>query len=106
MNSGNKFQIDMCHGPLFSKIILFSIPLIVTNLLQILFHAADLVVLGQYADPKAMAAVGATTGLTVLVLNLFFGISVGVNVLAAPIQSADTTLLNGRFIAMPWIPWL
>ena len=83
MDSGKKFQIDMCHGPLFSKIILFSIPLIVTNLLQLLFHAADLVVLGQYADPKAMAAVGATTGLTVLVLNLFFGISVGVNVLAA-----------------------
>ena len=58
MDSGKNFQIDMCHGPLFGKIILFSIPWIVTNLLQILFHAADLVVLGQYADPKAMAAVG------------------------------------------------
>ena len=83
MNSGNKFQIDMCHGPLFSKIILFSIPLIVTNMLQLIFQAIDLVVLGQFADAKSMAAVGATGGLTVLVLNIFFGISVGVNVLAA-----------------------
>ncbi len=83
MNSGNKFQIDMCHGPLFSKIILFSIPLIVTNMLQLIFQAIDLVVLGQFADAKSMAAVGATSGLTVLILNIFFGISVGVNVLAA-----------------------
>ena len=73
----------MCHGPLFSKIILFSIPLIVTNMLQLIFHAIDLVVLGQFANAKSLAAVGATSGLTVLVLNIFFGISVGVNVLTA-----------------------
>ena len=83
MNSGNRFQIDMCHGPLFSKIILFSIPLIVTNMLQLIFQAIDLVVLGQFADARSMAAVGATGGLTVLILNIFFGISVGVNVLTA-----------------------
>ena len=83
MNSGNRYQIDMCHGPLFSKIILFSFPLIVTNMLQLIFQAIDLVVLGQFADAESMAAVGATGGLTILVLNIFFGISVGVNVLAA-----------------------
>ena len=83
MNSVNRFQIDMCHGPLFSKIILFSIPLIITNMLQLVFQAIDLIVLGQFADARSMAAVGATGGLTVLVLNIFFGISVGVNVLAA-----------------------
>ena len=83
MNSGNKFQIDMCHGPLFSKIILFSIPLIITNMLQLLFQATDIIVLGRFADAQTMASVGATSGLTVLVLNIFFGLSVGVNVLAA-----------------------
>ena len=83
MNSGNKFQIDMCHGPLFSKIILFSIPLIITNMLQLLFQATDIIVLGRFADAPTMASVGATSGLTVLVLNIFFGLSVGVNVLAA-----------------------
>jgi len=83
VNSGNKFQIDMCHGPLFSKIILFSIPLIITNMLQLLFQATDIIVLGRFADAPTMASVGATSGLTVLVLNIFFGLSVGVNVLAA-----------------------
>ena len=83
MNSGNKFQIDMCHGPLFSKIILFSIPLIITNMLQLLFQATDIIVLGRFADAQTMASVGATSGLTILVLNIFFGLSVGVNVLAA-----------------------
>lgn len=83
MHSGKKYNIDMTHGPLFGKIILFSVPLIVTNMLQLLFHAADLIILGQFAVPEAMAAVGATGGLTVLLLNIFFGISVGVNVLTA-----------------------
>ena len=73
----------MCHGPLFKKIVLFAIPLTVTNVLQLLFQATDLIVLGQFADKGAMAAVGATCGFTILILNIFFGISVGANVLAA-----------------------
>ena len=83
MNRGSKYNIDMVHGPLFRKIILFAMPLILTNVMQLMFHAADLIVLGQFADPKAMAAVGATNGLTTFVLNLFFGLSTGVNVLTA-----------------------
>ena len=83
MNRGSKYNIDMVHGPLFQKIILFALPLILTNVMQLMFHAADLIVLGQFADPKAMAAVGATNGLTTFVLNLFFGLSTGVNVLTA-----------------------
>ena len=78
----------MCHGPLFKKIILFAIPLTVTNVLQLLFQATDLIVLGQFADKGSMAAVGATCGFTVLVLNIFFGISVGANVLAARFTGA------------------
>ena len=78
-----KNQIDMCHGPLFSKIVFFTIPLFLTNLLQLLFHAADLIVVGQFAPGQALAAVGATNGLTVLVLNIFFGLATGINVLVA-----------------------
>ena len=58
----------MCHGPLFSKIILFSIPLIITNMLQLLFQATDIIVLGRFADAQTMASVGATSGLTILIL--------------------------------------
>ncbi|MBO4648923.1 MAG: MATE family efflux transporter [Lentisphaeria bacterium] len=83
MRSGSKYNIDMTHGPLFSKIILFTIPLIITNIMQLMFHAADLIVLGQFADPKAMAGVGATNGLTTFMINLFLGLSTGVHVLTA-----------------------
>ena len=73
MAAPGKYQIDMCHGPLFSKIVRFSIPLILTNVLGLLFYAADLIVLGRFGAPEAMAAVGATNGLTVLILNIFYG---------------------------------
>ena len=82
-HSGSKYQIDMAHGPLFGKIVRFSIPLMFSYVLQMLFHVADLIVLGQFSDSKAMAAVGATSGVTVLVMNIFFGLSVGINVLTA-----------------------
>ena len=83
MSSAKKYQIDMCHGPLFSKIVFFTLPLMMTNILQLLFHAADLIVIGQFAPGEALAAVGATNGLTVLVLNIFFGLGTGINVLVA-----------------------
>ena len=83
MASQKKNQIDMCHGPLFSKIVFFTIPLMLTNIMQLLFHAADLIVVGQFAPGTALAAVGATSGLTTLVLNVFFGLATGINVLVA-----------------------
>lgn len=73
----------MCHGPLFSKILRYVIPLIIANIVALLFHAADLVVLGQFASSDAMAAVGAAGGFIFLMLNLFWGIGTGVNVLTA-----------------------
>ena len=81
--AANKYQIDMCHGPLFGKIVLFSLPLMFTYILQLLFNAADLIVIGHYAPHEAMAAVGATMNLNSLVINIFIGISIGANVLAA-----------------------
>ena len=83
MKAIEKYQIDMSHGPLFGKIVLFSLPLMSSYVMQVLFSTVDLIVIGRFASSKAMAAVGATSGLTVLVLNIFFGLSVGVNVLTA-----------------------
>ena len=79
----DKFQIDMCHGPLLGKIILFALPLMFTNMLQLLFHAADLIVIGQFSSHEAMAAIGCTGSMNSLFINVFIGISVGSNVLAA-----------------------
>ena len=90
MNTTNKYQIDMTHGPLFSKIVIFSLPLMSSYVMLVLFNTIDLVVIGRFASREAMAAVGATSGLTVLVLNIFFGLSVGVNVLAQLEETPET----------------
>ena len=73
----------MCHGPLFGQIVLFSVPLMLSGILQLLFNAADLVVIGRFASHESLAAVGATSSLTALIVNLFIGLSVGTNVLVA-----------------------
>ncbi len=77
------FEIDMCSGPIFSKIIKFSVPLILSSILQLLFHAADVIVVGNFSGHTALAAVGATGAVTNLIINVFMGLSVGVNVLCA-----------------------
>ena len=84
-----KYKIDMTHGPLFGKIVKFAVPLMLTNLLTLMFHAADLIVLGQFAPSEAMAAVGAAPAFTMLMLNLFYGVSAGVNVLVARYTGAE-----------------
>ena len=73
----------MTSGPVMSKLILFCVPLMLSSLLQLLFNAADLVVVGRYTGSEALAAVGATTALINIFVNLFIGISMGVNVTAA-----------------------
>ena len=76
-------EIDMLNGPLFGKIMRFGIPLILTNVLQLLFNAADIAVAGRFAGEESLAAVGATGSLVFLVINILIGISVGVNVVVA-----------------------
>lgn len=71
----------MCNGPLFSRIIMFAVPLILSGVLQLLFNAADIVVVGRFSGSHALAAVGSTSSLINLLVNLFIGISVGANVL-------------------------
>lgn len=73
----------MCSGPLFGKILLFTLPLMLSGILQLLFNAADVVVVGRFAGNEALAAVGSTGALTNLLVNLFIGLSVGANVLVA-----------------------
>ena len=76
-------EMDMCHGPLFGKILLFSIPLMLTGILQLLFNAADTIVVGRFAGHTALAAVVSTSALIQLLTNLFIGFSVGANVMVA-----------------------
>lgn len=83
MISRVKYNIDMCHGPLFGKIVLFSLPLMTANMVQHLFSAVDLIVIGRYASYDAMAAVGSSGPLISTILSVFFGLSVGANVLVA-----------------------
>ena len=78
----------MIHGPLAGKILLFSVPLICSSILQLLFNAADVVVVGQFSGPNSIAAVGSTGSVINLIVSLFMGLAVGVNVLAARYYAA------------------
>lgn len=73
----------MVNGPLLGKILLFSFPLMLSSILQLLFNAADIIVVGRWAGDNSLAAVGSNTSLINLMVNLFVGLSVGTNVLAA-----------------------
>ncbi len=78
-----KYEIDMCNGPLFGKILLFSLPLMLSGILQLLFNAADMIVVGRWVGSEALAAVGSTGPLINLLVNVFIGLSAGSNVLVA-----------------------
>ena len=81
--SGKSYKIDMCNGPVLPKIIAFSLPLMLSSCLQLLFNAADVVVVGRFAGNESLAAVGSTTSLINLLTNLFIGLSIGANVTVA-----------------------
>ena len=82
------YEIDMCSGPILSKMLLFSIPLMCSSILQLLFNAADIVVVGRWAGDNSLAAVGSNTALIGLLTNLFVGLAVGANTLAAKYYGA------------------
>lgn len=77
------YAIDMVNGPLFSRILIYALPLILSGVLQLLFNAADIVVVGKFTGSYALAAVGSTSSLINLLVNLFIGLSIGTNVLVA-----------------------
>ena len=84
----NKYEIDMCNGTLMDKLIVFAVPLMISGVLQLMFNAVDIIVVGQYSGSQSLAAVGSTTALINIFTNLFIGISMGVNVLAARFYAA------------------
>lgn len=79
----NKHEMDMTTGNLFKKILVFSLPIILSGLLQLLYNAADLVVCGKFGSEHSVGAISSTNALINLIVNLFMGLSVGANVLMA-----------------------
>ncbi len=84
----SSYEINMTEGPLLRKLVQFSVPLAISGILQLLFNAADIVVVGRFAGSHSLAAVGSTGALNMLIINLFMGLSIGVNVLAARFYGA------------------
>lgn len=85
----NKYEIDMCNGSIMDKLISFSMPLMLSGILQLMFNAVDIVVVGRFSGSESLAAVGSTTALINVFVNLFIGISLGANVLAARFFAAQ-----------------
>ena len=69
----NKYEIDMCNGTIMDKLISFSLPLMLSGILQLMFNAVDIVVVGRFSGSQALAAVGSTTALINVFTNLFIG---------------------------------
>lgn len=80
--------MDMTEGPIFRKVLLFSLPIMLSNVLQLVFNAADTIVVGRYSGALALAAVGSVGSLNNLIISLFVGLSIGVNVLVAQYTGA------------------
>lgn len=83
-----KYEMDMCEGPILKKMLIFAIPLMLSSLLQLLFNAADIIVVGRFAGNNSLAAVGSNTSLINLLTNFFMGLSIGANVLVARFYGA------------------
>lgn len=79
----NKYEIDMCNGSIMDKLVSFALPLMLSGILQLMFNAVDIIVVGRFSGSEALAAVGSTAALINVFTNLFIGISLGANVLAA-----------------------
>ena len=90
-----KDEIDMLHGNLWTGMLAFAVPLMLTNILQLVFNAADMIVVGRFVGKESLAAVGSTTNIIFLLTNLFIGISVGANVITAQyIGEGNTKSVN------------
>lgn len=83
VNNKRKYEIDMCSGKITGKMLTFALPLMLSSILQLLFNAADIIVVGRFAGDNSLAAVGSTTSLVNLLTNVFLGLSVGANVMVA-----------------------
>lgn len=119
--------MDMCSGPIFVNLLRFCLPVILTGVLQLLYNAADIVVVGQYAGREALAAVGSTGSLINLLVNVFMGLAVGASVVTARCYGANNLIdvrkavhtsiaiaaimgifvgIFGFFMARPMLAWM
>ena len=112
----NKYEIDMCNGTIMDKLISFSLPLMLSGILQLMFNAVDIIVVGRFSGSQALAAVGSTSALINVFTNLFIGISLGANVLTARFYAAgrekevsrDRTYRDNRWhwsVELSWRWW-
>ena len=85
----SSYEMDMCSGAILPKLLQFALPLMLSSVLQLLFNATDIIVVGRFAGDNSLAAVGSTTSLINLLVNLFIGLSVGANILAARFYGAN-----------------
>lgn len=83
LQAKKNYEMDMCSGSILRKMLMFAIPLMCSSILQLLFNAADIIVVGRFAGDNSLAAVGSNTALINLLTNLFVGLSIGANVIAA-----------------------
>ncbi len=97
-----KREVDMLNAPFLKKLLLFAIPIMLTGVLQIMYNAADVIVVGRFAGKEALAAVGSTASLVNLILNLFLGLATGTGVVVANLIGAgnDTDIKRGVHTAM------
>ena len=82
------YEIDMCNGSIMNKMLLITVPLMCSSILQLLFNAADIVVVGRFAGDNSLAAVGSTSAIVNLLVNVFTGLAIGANVLVAKYYGA------------------
>ena len=85
---GRRYEIDMSKGSIFKNMVSFAIPLVITNVLQLLYNAADSIVVGRWGGPECLAAVGSTGVFNALLISLFIGLSTGVSVVIAKCYGA------------------
>ena len=100
-------RLICANEPFMDKLISFSIPLMLSGILQLMFNAVDIVVVGRFSGSQALAAVGSTTALINVFTNLFIGISLGANVLAARYYAAGKTKrkCRRRYIRLLHLLW-
>lgn len=94
----SKYEMDLSGGRLFVKILRFSLPLMLSGILQLMYNAADIIVVGRFAGKQSLAAVGSTTALINLTVNVFIGISVGSSVVIAKYYGAKNAEQTARTV--------
>lgn len=98
MASASTARIDLCQGPLFRQMVVFTLPLILSGLLQLCFNAADMIVVGRFASAESLAAVGSTGPLCNLIVTVFMGLSIGTNVVVAHFTGAKDPKAASRAV--------